>query len=229
MSTRPRVVVAFPDLAERTVVADWLLSDGLDPVPVASAAAAEQAIRARGVDILVADAGLADEAGLVSLVRARNALAFTVLVGGDHERSKATGALYLTRPLDRVRLSCSVWMDTLDRRPFRRSVRKAVNHFEAIVNGIPSHIVDVSADGLRLELPKDRRTVLPVVFSVRVPLVGISIAARRMWMRTSSGRTVWCGGALVPNRPSAAQGWRVFVDMVPAPLDSAQPATTSPR
>lgn len=229
MSTRPRAVVAFPNLAERTAVAEWLLSDGIDPVPVPSAAAAEQEIRTRGVDVLIADARLADAAGLPALVRSRNALAFTVLVGGHDGRSKAAGVAYLTRPLDRVRLSCVVWMDILDRRPFRRSVRKAVNRFEAVVNGVPSHIVDVSADGVRIELPKDWRSVLPVIFSVRVPLVGISITAQRMWMRTSSPQSVWCGGALATNRPGAAEGWRAFVDMVPAPGDADRLTAAGPR
>ena len=139
------------------------------------------------------------------------------------------GVLYLTRPLDRVRLSCFVWMDMLDRRPFRRSVRKFVNHFEAIVNGIPSRIVDVSAEGLRIELPKDHRSVLPSAFSCGCRSSVSTSRHAAMWMRTSSGQTVWCGGAIADNRASATQGWCAFVDMVPAPVDAANPVADGPR
>jgi CheY-like chemotaxis protein len=221
MSERPRVVVWLPNAVERAAVCDWLTADGLDPVRAYSAAAAAEAIRARPVDLLVADAALAEGSGLPSLVRARNTLASTVLVGDHDARSTASGVLYLARPIDRVRLSCCVWMEILDRRPFRRSVRKAINRFEAIVNGVPSHIVDVSADGLRLELPRDFSATVPATFTVRIPMVGVAVKAQRMWMRSASSQLLWCGGALWQNRRSSEQGWQSFVDLVPTPADKA--------
>lgn len=217
MSERPRVVVALPNAVERAAVSDWLSTDGLDPVRVPSAHAAAEAIRARPVDLLIADAALADGSGLQALVRARNALASTVLVGDQETRNTTSGVLHLARPIDRVRLSCCVWMEILDRRPFRKSVRKPVNRFEAIVNGVPSHIVDVSADGLRLELPRDWSAVVPTTFTVRIPLVGVAVRAQRMWMRSASSQLLWCGGALWQNRRSSEEGWQAFVDLVPGP------------
>jgi hypothetical protein len=216
MSNRPRVLVALPDLTESAAVADWLSDDGLEPVRRSSPRAAAEDIQAKPFALMIADAGWAASAGLPALLRGHNPQSFSLLIG-DTPAGAATGGhvSYLSRPLDRAALSCFVWMEINDRRPFRRSIRKPVNRFEAIVNGVPSHIVDVSSDGLRLEMPRDNRIALPPAFTVRVPLMGVAIVAQRMWMRTASNRGVWYGGALAPNRPSAAQGWRAFVDMVP--------------
>lgn len=220
MPDRPRVVVALPNAAERAAVADWLTSDGLEPVRVNSVQTAAEAVRARPVDLLLADVGLAEGSGLPALVRARNPLASTILVGSDEAMAMAGGGLYLARPIDCVRLSCSVWMEILDRRPLRKSVRKTVNRVEAVVNGVTSHIVDVSADGLRLELPRDWSAGVPTTFTVRIPLVGVAVRAQRMWMRSTSSQLVLCGGALQQNRRSSEQGWQAFIDLVPTPAGS---------
>ena len=62
-------------------------------------------------------------------------------------------------------------------RPTRRSVRKAVNRFEAVANGVASHVVDVSYEGLRLEMLRDRQAVPPPYFNVRLPLIGVIVLA----------------------------------------------------
>jgi hypothetical protein len=108
-------------------------------------------------------------------------------------------------------------MAFIDDRPVRRSPRKTVQRFEALVNGIPSGIVNVSAEGLRLELPRDRRAALPPYFAVRVPLVGVAVIAKRKWMMPASknAAALWCGAALSHNRASSEERWRNFVDSVP--------------
>jgi hypothetical protein len=115
-------------------------------------------------------------------------------------------------------LRCYVSMSILDNRTLRRSVRKSVNRFDAVVNGVPSHIVDVSAEGLRLEVPGERRAALPPYFTVRVPLVGVAVTVQRMWTRSSTRRSaaIWYGGALSQNRVTINQAWRQFVETVPS-------------
>ena len=127
-------------------------------------------------------------------------------------------------------LTCTVSMALLNERPARCSERKPVNRFEALANGMPSYIIDVSNEGLRLEMPRDRRTVPPPCFNVRLPLIGGAVTVRRKWARACSeqGRTdvTLCGGAISQDQPNAERAWRVFVDTV---LVVARPALDSLR
>src|SRR5262249_37634319 len=126
--------------------------------------------------------------------------------------------MFLERPADRATFVCTVTMALMDGRPERRSPRRAVNPFSATVNGVPSHIIDVSKEGMRLEMPRDRRLVTPQ-FILRVPLVGVSLTVQRMWMLTSRNNSdddvMWCGGALGGISPAAEQAWRLFIETLP--------------
>jgi hypothetical protein len=104
-------------------------------------------------------------------------------------------------------------MAFMESRPVRRSPRKTVHRFDALVNDVPASVVDVSAEGLRLELAR----VPPPYFAVRIPLLGVAVIARRMWTMSPSkhASTLWCGGALSHNRAGSEEAWRSFVDTVP--------------
>ena len=224
MADRPRVIVALPDLTECATVADWLSAEGFEPARRPSARAAADDMQIRSFDLLIADAAFAFRDGLHARGRARNAVTPTIVIGGASEEPRGEAIngqiMYLTRPIERAMLVCFVSMAFLDGRPARRSVRKMVNRFDAFVNGLPTRIVDVSKEGLRLEVPPDRRAVLPPYFNLRVPLVGVAVTVQRMWMRPASmpgGRAsmTWYGGALTQNRELAEQAWRSFVDTIP--------------
>ena len=159
---------------------------------------------------------------LLMLHRGRDPITPTILIGNAATASQgdALGAqtMYLSRPIDRAIFTCFVAMAMLESRTVRRSIRKPVNRFEAMVNGMPSHIVDISAEGLRLEMSRDGRSALPPYFTVRVPLVGVAVSVHRMWAQSASRRresSIWYGGALSQNRASITQAWRAFVDSVP--------------
>jgi hypothetical protein len=163
---------------------------------------------------------------LQSGARARNPLVPTILIGEAIER-RATAVnaqtMYMSRPIDKPVLACFVAMALIneDERPVRRSPRKTVQRFEALVNGVPSGIINVSPEGLRLEVPRDRRSVLPPYFAVRVPLVGVAVIAKRRWMMPAkNAATLLCGAALSHNRASSEERWRNFVDSVPIIGDS---------
>jgi hypothetical protein len=171
-------------------------------------------------DLLIADATWAVGTPLQSGARARNPQVPTILIGvAIDRRSTAVNAqtMYMTRPIEHAVLACFVTMAFIDDRPVRRSPRKSVQRFEAIANGVPSGIVDVSREGLRLEVPRDRKSALPPYFAVRIPLVGVAVIARRMWTMAPSQRAtmLWCGAALSHNRASSEEGWRRFVETVP--------------
>jgi hypothetical protein len=232
MAQRPRVVIAVPDLAEGSAVADWLSGEGFDCVRRPTVRGAADEMQARAFDLLVADAALAFAGGLHKVGRSRNPSTPTVVIGDvlAEEQCEAAGwAMHVARPVDRAMLICTVSMAIMDGRPPRRSTRKIVK-FSAVVNGVPAHVIDVSKEGVRLEMPRDGRAVPPPYFTVRVPLVGVGVHVQRMWARPwrSNGcpDVTWCGAALAGNPARAEEGWRAFVDTIPV---SSAPRTGSSR
>jgi hypothetical protein len=218
---RPRVIVALPDPIEGATVAEWLQANHFEPIYRTNPAAAAAEMQ-RPFDLLIADAMWAVGTALQSGARTRNQLVPTILIGEAIERrSTAVNAqtMYMSRPIDKPVLACFVSMALMDQdeRPMRRSPRKTVQRFDALVNGLPSGIVNVSAEGLRLEIPRDTRLTLPPYFAVRVPLVGVAVIAKRRWMMPAAKNTgtVWYGAALSHNRASSEARWRAFVDSVP--------------
>jgi hypothetical protein len=221
MSTRPRVIVALPDIAESATVADWLVGDGFEPVRPPNPRSAADEMRLRAFDLLVADATISMRDELLAASRGRNPLTPMVVIGNDTMADSCIGAtMYLERPVERALFLCTVTMAMMDGRPTRRSPRKLANRFEAIADGVPCHIVDVSTEGLRLEIPRQPLSLPPPYFNVCLPLMGIAVTVQRRWARSSPDRgplpVTWCGGALTANRPGVAQRWRVFVDMMPS-------------
>ena len=225
MASRPRIVIASSHAAESEAFADWLSSEGFDPVKISTSVGAAAEIRSHPCDLLIADFAFAIWDGLHEANRAcaRSTQAPTVVVGESDSVAQSWAesqrAMYLPRPVGRASLVCAVLMAIMEGRPVRRSPRKTINRFEAFVNTMPACILDVSNEGLRLEISKDHRSSLPPYFSVRVPLVGVTFMAQRIWASTEPGaaRTVVlsCGGTLSQNQPRAQQAWRAFVDAVP--------------
>jgi len=217
VADQPRVIVSLPNATEAAGISAWLRADGFEPVPrpTAQAAANETLLP---FALLIADVS---HRRLLVDSRGRKPAAPTILIGNAATASQgdAFGAqtMYLSRPVDRAMLMCFVAMALLNERPVRRSIRKPVASFEAVANGVPSHIVDVSAEGLRLEMSREWRTALPPFFTVRVPHADVAVTVQRMWTQTPSTRrsSIWYGGALSNNRASVHQAWRAFVDTVP--------------
>ena len=194
-----------------------MTADGFEPVRRSTPQAAADEMRDRPCALLITDASFAFRRGLHPQGVSRQAPTIVIENIGGQSESISGHTVCLTRPLDRVMLACFVSMALLDERPVRRSVRKPVNRFEAVVNGVPSHILDVSAEGLRIEVPGDRRTALPPYFVVRVPLVGVAVTVQRMWARSAVKRNtaIWYGGALAQNRIATGEAWRQFIDTIP--------------
>ncbi|OFW21580.1 MAG: hypothetical protein A3H97_12825 [Acidobacteria bacterium RIFCSPLOWO2_02_FULL_65_29] len=223
MADRPRVIVALPNLSECAAVADWLSAEGFEPLARSSSRAAFDEMHALPFDLLIADAAFAFRDGLHTRGRgrARNPLTPTIVIGGTTRASRGEAVtpqiMYLTRPIEHAMLVCFVSMAFMDSRPTRRSARKPASQFDAFVNGLPARLLDVSNEGFRLEVPPDQRSPLPPYFNIRIPVVGVSVTAQRVWTRTSPSRASarWYGGALAQNRIPAERAWRSFVDTIP--------------
>ena len=217
MSLRPRVVVASPDRSEVALLAEWLLAEGLEPVPVRSLPGAIHELQSRPFDVLIADARFAGDGQLQSAARARNGRAPVVVLGTREGVVERPGAFHLGRPLDQTLFLCHVAMAIVEGRPARRSTRKRIAPIEAMVEGSEVYLIDVSNEGLRFELPRGIMPP-PPQFTIRVPLVGVALTMRRAWMSTAPvehAAISWCGAELFQAHPRAALNWRSFVDALP--------------
>lgn len=220
MALTPRVVVAVPDRVECELLIEWL-SAGHDLVPTRLIQGAIHQLRTRQPHLVVADARFAFDEAFLLICRGGGSATPLVVIGDPSAAVEAAaqrhGAFYVARPIDRDLLLCTVAMALADARPLRRSPRKPVARFDAVVDGTPMSLLDVSNEGLRLEVPAARRSSLRPLFTVRVPLFGVSVVVRRIWvsMPGSAASHGWCGGALEEQTAREVQKWRRFVDVVP--------------
>jgi AmiR/NasT family two-component response regulator len=222
MPDRARVVIALPDSTECGTVAEWLIASGFEPIKRPTTRTAAEEMEQRAFDLLITDVAFAFRSGLHAAARRRNPQTPTILIGNSiNEPAEALSGqtMYLARPIDRALLICFVTMAIIDARPARQSMRKPVNRVTAVVNGVPTHIIDVSNEGLRLEVPPTRRVLLPPYFSVQVPMLGVAVSVKRMWTRPAAtpgeSDAIWYGGALALNRTRIEQAWRMLVDTIP--------------
>lgn len=216
---RQQVIVATPDINESRSLSSWLEAEGFEVLQRSTAKGAVDAVVAQPFDLLIADCGFTLTGGVrgFGLARFRET---PVIVIGDAAGARSCGpfgsqVMFLERPLDRAVFICTVTMALMDARAERRSPRRTIKPFDATVNGVPSQIIDVSNEGVRLELPRDRRMITPQ-FVMRVPLIGVGVAVQRVWVRVpgpdESVDVMWCGGQLTNNAGMAEQGWRRFID-----------------
>ena len=224
MADRHRVIIALSDRAEAAAIAAWLADDGFEPVLRPTRPMAIEEMRARPFDLLIADAARDGRVPMRPEGQARRALTPAILIGNamaSRDEGVTNRPIVITRPVDRAYLKCYVTMALLEGSPIRCSERRLVQPFEAIINGVPSHIIDVSVEGLRFRTPRERHTTaLPPQFVVSVPLMGVGIHVRRVWTRSSyeAAPALYYGVSLLPNRSSAIQGWRSLIETIPGAI-----------
>lgn len=222
MSARPRILVATADKTESETLCDWLLAESLEPVPARTLPIAVRHLEGTSFDAIVARAEFAFSDLLKAARRARQFRAPVIVLtddGATEAAAERAGFLSTGRPVDRTLVMCAVTMALVESRPARRSVRKPVALIEAVAQGVPAALVDVSNEGMRLQLPRDHRA-LPPVFNVRVPLVGLGLSVQRCWLSTGApagtSDVAVCGVALYDNAAVRELGWRRFVDVIPS-------------
>lgn len=215
---RQQVVVATPNADESRLLAGWLEAEGFESLPRATPRSAAETVAAQPFDLLVVDAGFAlNGVRGYGLARFRETPVIVLGSAADNPALTPLGSqiMFVDRPLDRAVFICMVTMALMEARAERRSPRRTVKPFEATVNGVQSHIIDVSREGVRLELPRDRRIVSPA-FVMRVPLMGVGVSVQRMWVRVprpdDNVGVMWCGGQLHKNTILAEQAWHRFID-----------------
>jgi hypothetical protein len=208
---------------ERATVIEWLESGGYQGVPVPFPSAPPRDLEALNFEMLILDSELLTVGSLMHVARYRPTPR-PVMVLGDQDveaevEAERRGATYLMRPLERGALLFAVTLALAEGRPMRRSPRKAITPMPATVEGVPTRVIDVSYEGVRLELAAKDRATLPPVFTLRVPVCDVSVHVQRVWTGIGStartAGTLWCGGALAQNQERAMVGWRTLVDQAP--------------
>lgn len=219
MSTGPRIGVGCPLPAERAAVADWLRAGGFEPVIVRDESAVASELDGRGFELLIADAAWAVAGAVDRMLRTRGVRRPLVLITDASAPGPRAplprDATTVSRPLAQSDLVLAVSLALAEGRPARRSRRVAVPYLPSTMDGVPSQVVDVSNEGLRVELSDRHRGIVPPFFTVRIPAFDIAVLARRVWVgpaaTTGAGR-LWCGAAL---GRAPADAWLKLVETAP--------------
>lgn len=213
------VVVADPSLGEQLV--EWLPDAGYTARVVRSFAVGRAELDSASPDLLVAEIKLGAYNGLHLAIRARSRGVKTpVILLGDPDavlqaEAERHQSAYLTMPVDERVLIETIRRAETEYRPTRRSPRKRVPMLDAMVNDVQARILDVSYEGLRLQVSRQPASI-PPYFMLRIPLFNVSCRAQRVWTLDPPDKNgLWCGAAIVGVDPAGAVAWRALVDSVP--------------
>ena len=213
-----RVGVACPIPGERAAFIEWLGQAGYEPVPMLSVDALVRDLATRPIEALIADVQLVSVLDLPRVVRILGANRPLILVGHPEQAIEAVpkDAAWVDRPMTSDSFLLSVALALAEGRPARRSPRRMVPKLMSSVDGVNSRIVDISAEGVRLEISGATPSALPPYFTLRVPGFGVAAKVKRVWVAMPAQGSMWCGGII--DRPVAernAVAWHKFLENAP--------------
>lgn len=213
-----RIGIACPLAGERAAFQEWLKLAGYEPVPVANIESVGRDLATRPIEALIADVSLVPAADLPRVVRLLGSNRPLILVGNpdDAIEDVPRDATWISRPIDRELFQLSVALALAEGRPARRSPRKMVAGLVSTIDGVQSKLVDISNEGLRLEIPGASTSALPPYFILRVPSFGVAARVKRVWVATPGADYVWCGGFVErPVERNSVTSWPAFVQAAP--------------
>ncbi|MFN7979247.1 MAG: hypothetical protein U0P30_14015 [Vicinamibacterales bacterium] len=126
------------------------------------------------------------------------------------------------RPLDEQALLLAVGLAQVEGRSLRRSERRVVPRLATTVEGENAVLLDVSNEGLRLEVstPAAARRLAPQ-FVVHVPSLRMGVPVQRVWLKSAPAgpnRTVQCGASLLATDERTIVAWKRLADPAGGPL-----------
>jgi hypothetical protein len=213
-----KIGVACPKPGERAAFLEWLNLAGYEPVAMTSIEGAAKDLAMRSIEALIADVSLVPAADLPRVVKMLGPNRPLILVGNRKDAIEAVprDATWMDRPVTRESFELSVALALAEGRPARRSPRKMVPRLVSTVDGVSSKLVDVSSEGVRLEIPNGSPATLPPYFTLRVPSFGVAATVKRVWVATPGPNHLWCGGIIERQAERNAMAWNAFVDKAPA-------------
>lgn len=226
-----QVGVAVPRREEREAVMAALEHAGMSPESLVDACHVDSEVARRGFGCLVADGGLLDSGYLASVRKQDPRVPVVALVDAGHtpDASSRAGVSMLTRPFDAGTLALTVELAYRESRQARNRTRRRTPRVPSRVSGARATIVDISLDGVRLELASDDASKLGVRFRLQVPMVALDVALQRVWVARGRGDTVECGARLVNPDPSQQMAWQRIMDLSAATLSLPGMSDDAPR
>ncbi len=209
------------------------------PVAVADFHDARSRVDSHCPDLLVTDLKLGEYNGLHLVVRGkvRNPAMRAVVLGEPdmvlEKDAEREGAVYMTRPLDKILFQERVAGTLASMQAARRSPRKRITPLRAFVGNVDARVHDVSYEGLRLEIP-DTGALPEEWFLVRIPQFNVALSVHPVWVtRTptagAGSPVVWCGARLATMDASVAAMWRSMVDSAAGWTPSVSGSLQTPR
>lgn len=209
--------VACPNPGERATFLDWLSDAGYAPIPMLDLDGVARDINLRPIEVLIADAALVPHVELPRIVRILGGNRPLVLVGaaGTAPEAVPRDATWVERPVTRTTFLLSVALALAEGRPARCSPRRGVPKLSSTVDGVAARVMDISAEGVRLEVAAPPTVTLPPYFTLQVPGFGVVAKVKRVWVAMPAG-SMWCGGIIDHSLPRATATWNHFVEVAPS-------------
>lgn len=218
MAANPvRIGVACPVPGERAAFLEWLTLAGYEPMPMLDIDTIGRDLGTRPIEALIADVSLVSAGDLPRIVRTLGQNRPLVRVGHpkDAVEDVPNYATWVDRPVTRDIFLLSMALALAEGRPARRSPRKMVSRLNSSIDGVSSKIVDISAEGVRLEIAGASPAVLPPYFTLRVPSFGVAAKVKRVWVAMPAQGSMWCGGIVERQAEKNAVAWNKFVANAP--------------
>jgi hypothetical protein len=219
MSTLERIGVACPILGERATFQDWLGAAGYEPVPMLDLDLLTRDLSTRPIEALIADVSQVSAIDLPRFLRILGPNRPLIVVGepGKALEEVPRDVTWIDRPVTHDNFLLSIALALAEGRPARRSPRKRVPRLLSQVDGVTSKVMDVSTEGVRLELTGVAPSVLPPYFTLRVPAFGVATRVKRVWVAAPGQGSLWCGGIIERGQPAKTEmAWTHFLDTAPA-------------
>ena len=222
-ATTVKIGVACPIPGERAAFLEWLVLAGYEGVPMLTLESLSRDLATRPIEALIADVSLLKPADLPRIVKLLGPNRALILVGDPQDAIEDVprDATWMSRPVTRDTFQLSVALGLAEGRQARRSPRTLVPRLQSSVDGVASKIVDVSTDGVRLEIAGASPSVLPPYFILKVPGFGVAAKVKRVWVAAPNPNSVWCGGVIekpVSKAKEEDSPWYRFVKSAPGGL-----------
>lgn len=230
MPTTPRVGIACPRPGERAAVADWLRGADIEPVVLVDACFVNTEVGGRPLDCVVADAALLTPHFLTALRKGDPNKPVIALGDADDPNEKMLtrkSVSFHTRPILERELLLAVSLAVAEGRPHRRSERRIVPRLPSTIEGEAAVLIDVSQEGLRLEMESARASKLSPQFVVHVPMLKIGVPVQRVWLRAGADPTqtsrLQCGASILAKDERTLRAWQRLSDPAAGRLVAPKP------
>lgn len=230
MPSTPRVGIACPRSAERAAIADWLRTAGFEPLVLVDACFVASELTGQPPVLVVADASLLTPAFLTAMRKGDpNRPIMAIGDEGDpNEKVLARkGVSFHVRPLTEPALLLAVALAQAESRTSRRSPRKTMARLASSIEGAPAVLLDVSNEGLRLEVDAAGGAKLSPQFLVHVPALKMGVPVQRVWVKAAAAgpvRKVQCGATLIATDERTLRTWQRLADPASGQFVAPRPA-----